>query len=265
MKRGAISPPFAASRPLRPTRGQRGLKCSRASLNNACGCPRSLSDSPRRSFAAWYLAGRRASAQLCDFIAENDPLAIPILLKCITHKSGYEHVLALGTTGSGKTTVINQIMKDGLWHVGRGYGHGAVILDIKRTARRYLARLPLKVPVYYLDPADAGSHGIDWPRQLDTAFAAKEFAKLAVHAEADKGGHNYVFTANARSVLYHVIRTFILFARYLWDLIDVVEACRSQRTSSRCCPRHPAGRQSSRPCSGPRGRGRGYSSRLRSS
>src|SRR4051812_17500532 len=80
---------------------------------------------------------------LCDFIAENDPLAIPILSKCITHKSGYEHILALGATGSGKTTCINQVMQDALWHVGRGYGHRVFIYDYKRTARRYLAKLPL--------------------------------------------------------------------------------------------------------------------------
>ena len=64
---------------------------------------------------------------------------------------------------------------------------------------------------------------------------------MAVNAEADKGGHNYVFTANARSVLYHVIRTFILFARNLWDLIDVVEACSKPKNLFRVLSKTPSG------------------------
>src|SRR3954453_1960252 len=105
---------------------------------------------------------------LFRYIADTDPLAIPILSQCIPHKYGFGHILWLGTTDSGKTTGINQILQDMLWHVGKGYGHSVFIADYKRTARRSLESLPLTGPVYYLDPADARSHGIDWARELAT-------------------------------------------------------------------------------------------------
>jgi hypothetical protein len=179
---------------------------------------------------------------LSDEIAARDPLHINVLSESIPHKFGYEHLMFLGASGSGKTTCINQVLSDMLSHVGKGLGHRVFIWDFKRTARRYLAKLPVRGPVYFLDPADERSHGIDWARELDTAFAAKQFSKLVVHAEADRAGHNFVFTANARSVLYRVIRTFQRFARGKWDMPDVVEGVSSEENLQRVMNRTPKGK-----------------------
>lgn len=179
--------------------------------------------------------------ELAEYIARTDPLHINLLSKCIPHKFGYEHLLVVGASGAGKTTCINQVLQDCLWHVGQGYGHRVFLWDYKRTARRFLAALPLKVPVYILDPVDRRSHGIDWPRELNTNFAAKQFAKQVVFAEADRGGQNFVFTANARAILYHVIRTFIKFAPGKWDLTDVIEACSSPGNLFRVLSKTPKG------------------------
>jgi hypothetical protein len=188
------------------------------------------------------LAGPESIDALSELIANTDPLAIPVLSKCIPHKAAYGHVMVMGTTDAGKSTTINQVLQDLLWHVGRGYGHRVFIADYKRTARRYLASLPLEAPVYHLDPADARSHGIDWPRELDSDFAAKQFAKLVVHGDADRGGQNYAFTANARSIVYQVIRTFQRFAGGRWDLLDVIEACAKPASLFRVLDRTPGGR-----------------------
>src|SRR3954454_20210588 len=101
-------------------------------------------------------------------------------------------------------------MKDYTWHVGRGYGHRVFIWDYKRTARAHLESLPLKVPVYYLDPPDRRSTGIKWRREIRTRLDALQFSKSMLHAEADPKGQNYAFVANARSVLFQIIRTFQL-------------------------------------------------------
>ena len=174
----------------------------------------------------------------CDGIRQIDPLHVNVLSKAIPHKFAYGHILVTGTTDAGKTTCITQILKDMLWHVGGGYGHRIFIWDYKREARRYLETpevAALKdvrgqpVPIYYLDPVDARSHGIDWPREINSAPAAMQFARDIIQPDADPRGHNFTFTANARSVVYQVVRTFQKFATNSWDLMDVVNACTTEK------------------------------------
>jgi hypothetical protein len=174
----------------------------------------------------------------CDAVRKIDPLHVNILSKAIPHKFAFGHILVMGTTDAGKTTCITQILKDMLWQVGGGLGHRVFIWDYKREARAYLESPEVAglkdasgrpVPIYYLDPVDARSHGIDWPREIDSAPAAMQFARDLIQPEADPRGHNAAFTQNARSVVYQVVRTFQKFAPEEWDLMDVVNACTTER------------------------------------
>ena len=184
--------------------------------------------------------------ELSEIIRQEDPLHLNLLSKAIPHKHSYGHLLYMGTTDSGKSTCINHLLKDVLSLVGRGYGQRVFVWDYKRTARRFLEGLPLTVPVFYLDPADNRSHGIDWPNEINSRPAAMQFARDILHTEADPKGHNHAFIVNARSTLFQVVRTFQKFAPKTWDLIDVVYACTREKYLKKVLKKTERGRAMSK-------------------
>jgi hypothetical protein len=152
----------------------------------------------------------------------------------LPHRLLYNHVLYVGTTGSGKTTFINQLKRNALARIRPGSGHRACIWDFKSEELQYLAGLKLcdadgratgPCKVHYLNPADARGVALDIARDVVNEFEADQFAKDVIAPGAKVAGERSVWIEAARNCVSQVIKTFQEMCGVKWQFIDVVEAC----------------------------------------
>lgn len=172
--------------------------------------------------------------------SQENPGPIPLGSISLPPDALSRHILVHGASGSGRGILINQLKRHCLQRVGDG--HRVFIWDYLGHERQYLQPLGLPCPVSYVNPFDQRGVGIAVSRELDTDFAARDFANEIVHPEANPDDPTYVFTENARSIFYHLIRTFQQFAPGQWDLTDVVGACETRKNLFKVLDRTPSGK-----------------------
>jgi hypothetical protein len=141
-----------------------------------------------------------------------------------------KHFLILGSPGSGKTTLVDLLMRSVLRHVGApGFNHRALLYDAKGDSLPTLARMgfqiastPVSGGVLTLNPFDRRCFAWDMARDIDSPAAAMQLAATLIPAE-EQATQRY-FTDAARHLLYGVLLSFIAKAPGSWTLRDVVLA-----------------------------------------
>lgn len=136
------------------------------------------------------------------------------------------HFLVLGTTGSGKTLTIKQLMERELPRIGGGDSR-ALIYDAKQDVLSYLSRLNLRAEVLTLNPFDRRGVRWDLARDITSPASALQFASILIPEES---GNNRFFSDAGRDLLAGVIKSFIQCAPGTWSLRDLVLAMRRRES-----------------------------------
>ena len=156
----------------------------------------------------------------------NDPFAVPCASVFLPGKAPNQGITITGSTGCGKTVLINQIKRNRLYHVGKGYGHRIAIWDEKGEERQYLESLELSCPVYYLNPFDQdGGVGIDFASEVTGPREALRLATDLLSATGDGKGDSLSWLQAGCMIFSEVLQFFQRHAPRKWRLIDVLEVC----------------------------------------
>lgn len=136
-----------------------------------------------------------------------------------------EHFLALGATGSGKTVLINILMRDVLPKLPTN-GSRALIYDAKQDVVSALEGMGLGGRYRILHPFDRRSYAWDMAQDIVDPVSARQLATILVPDEDEPGSGNTGFFTNAvRDLLTGVFLVFINCARPgQWTFRDVILA-----------------------------------------
>lgn len=179
------------------------------------------------------LSGRQASAAARD--ADGD-----ITWGGMRLPKGAEtsHFLVVGTTGSGKSLTLRQLMREALSTARLGADRRALIYDAKTEVASELATLALEVPVVYLNPFDERCAQWNMSADITSPVTALQVASIFIPEEA--GGSNRYFSDTARDLLREVMMSFI-HSGAEWTLRDILVAMRSQKRLTEVLEKTPAG------------------------
>ena len=131
------------------------------------------------------------------------------------------HFLCVGTTGSGKTLTIKNLMRSVLPDVGRVPDQRALVYDAKQDVLSFLGSLNLQVPVVTLNPFDARGAAWAMGRDVTTVATALQVAEGLVPQER---GANRFFSDAARDVVTATQLAFMQLAPGNWGLSDLLLA-----------------------------------------
>jgi hypothetical protein len=160
-----------------------------------------------------------------------DPFHFPFGAEFLPEKALFEGLAYIGSPGSGKTVGMNQVKRNRLSHVGKGYGHRVFIWDFKGKERCYLDPLELDCPIHYINPIDVRECGIDLAAELTGPLEADGFAAEVIMPWKGtvNGEDGSTFLLASQAVFAEVIKVFQETAGQDWRFIDVLQACRSER------------------------------------
>ena len=164
---------------------------------------------------------------------------IPLGAAYLPEQALFHGIAYIGSSGAGKTVLLNHVKRNRLLHVGRGYGHRVVIWDFKGRERWYLDRLELSCPLYYVNPIDERGVGIDLAAELTGPLEADAFAaELIMPPFKGKNGgdDSSTFLLAAQAVFAEVIKVFQEKAPGNWQFIDVLHVCRTEAMLRRVLP-----------------------------
>ena len=140
------------------------------------------------------------------------------------------HFLAVGTTGAGKTLLLNRLMASVLPTLGRlrpdgcPFDRRALIYDAKGDVLSTLHDLA-SCRVVTLHPFEARGAAWDLARDITTPAAALQAAALLIPPERGGAGNPF-FTLAAQSLLRGVLLSFLQTVGSDWTFRDVVLALR---------------------------------------
>ena len=144
---------------------------------------------------------------------------VPIALHALD-----QHMCFIGTTGSGKTTAIKQIMAEVMPLIGKSERSlRAVVYDPKTEFFAFLSN-HATCPVHSLHPLDIRGKSWDMAKSIRTPMLENQFAVNLIPVVE---GPNEYFRNAARSVLATVIGSFNLHSPGNWTFGDVIHGCES--------------------------------------
>ena len=148
------------------------------------------------------------------------------------------HFLVVGTTGSGKSLTLNNLMREALTGANPGSGRRALIYDAKSEVASFLARRELEIPTVFLNPFDKRAR--QWDMSADITSPATALQVAAIFIPEEQGSSNRYFTDTARDLLREVMMSFISTGSE-WTLRDLVLAMRSKERLAEVLSRTPEG------------------------
>ncbi len=140
-----------------------------------------------------------------------------------------QRFLVIGGPGSGKTTLIELLMRSVLGYVGTlGFNHRALIYDPKRDMLPILAKMGFSVEpkdgsppeVRTLNPFDRRGFAWDLARDINCPAAALQVATILIPQETN--ATQPFFSDAARQLLYAVMLSFLGQGVKNWTLRHVV-------------------------------------------
>lgn len=143
----------------------------------------------------------------------------------LPHGAETSHFLVVGTTGSGKTLTIKQLMAKALPTIRQGSGSRALIYDSKQDVLSTLAGADLACRVVTLNPFDTRCASWDMAQDITAPATALQVATILIPEEK---GNNRFFSDAARDLLTGTMRSFIENTPQRWTLADIVYGMRSK-------------------------------------
>ena len=128
--------------------------------------------------------------------------------------------LAVGGTGSGKSTMIRSLMRSALPSIGNSSASSrALIFDPKRNWFSMLSNMGISCPVRTLNPFDERAVSWDMAADIQSPTEALRFANILLPDDESQP---------ARTVIAGLIEFFIERSGRQWQLRDLVLAARSE-------------------------------------
>lgn len=145
------------------------------------------------------------------------------------------HFVAVGTTGSGKTTVLRQLMQSTLPYVGTGRNLRALIYDAKQDMLPLLSAFCRRNLIKTLNPFDERGVAWDLCRDITEPRVAVEIVFTLIPQLHES---QPFFSDAARHLMYGVIISFIR-SKVHWTLADLLRGLRSAKRLKSILSRHP--------------------------
>lgn len=180
-------------------------------------------DEPRTLRGPSILSGRRAARRLQSLNqAHND--SIHWAGTRVPERLSEGHFCVVGATGSGKTTVIRQLMQSVLSTITPGSNRRAIVYDAKREFLPIIAGMKPRCEVISLNPLD--QRGVAWDIAADVTSPARATAVTEVLIP-DVGEYQPFFSQGARMLMSAVMQAFHKQAPLKWQFSDVLITLRS--------------------------------------
>ena len=149
------------------------------------------------------------------------------------------HFLAVGATGSGKTTILRLLMQSALPKIGVIPDQRALVYDAKQDVLPLLAAIAPRARILTSHPFDARGARWDMAADIQEATVAIEFAFTLIPTEGDA---QPFFLNAARHLMYGVIISFILTGEP-WTFGTLVRALKHPKRIRSILRRHPQTRE----------------------
>ncbi|MCB9917199.1 MAG: type IV secretion system DNA-binding domain-containing protein [Planctomycetes bacterium] len=149
------------------------------------------------------------------------------------------HFLVVGTTGSGKSLTLGQLMTQALSGARVGSDTRALVYDPKQEVLPFLAGLELEVPVVTLNAFD--QRAAEWDMSADVTSPATALQIASAFLPEEGGSSNRYFSDTARDLMTGVLVSFIQSGE-VWGLRDLVLTMRSRARLEEVLSRTDAGR-----------------------
>lgn len=140
----------------------------------------------------------------------------------LPNSEGPNHIAAIGTTGSGKTSLIRLLQQSVLPNVGKGDCR-ALVYDAKQDALPILSSIVDPSLIVTLNPFDDRGAAWDLAKDLDEPRIMMEFAATII-APAPNESQPF-FTDGARHLLYGVLLSYYL-SKFDYKFADVLRPLR---------------------------------------
>lgn len=142
-----------------------------------------------------------------------------------SYRSPTLHFLVVGSTGSGKTTLIKQLMASALNEDAWRPDCRALVYDAKRDILPFLFGLGLANHVKIVNPMDARSLAWEMSRDIRTPITARQVATLLVPEQGEGSGSSAFFDQACREILTGVMLALMSVTKpeHRWTLRDVIE------------------------------------------
>ena len=135
-------------------------------------------------------------------------------------KETAQHFLFVGTTGSGKTTIIRLLMQDALQDIDEGTNARAMFNNPKGDMLPLIKSMAPHVRVVAMDPFDQRGAAWDVAKDIDDSAKAVQFAHTLI---GERQESQPFFSDAARHLVRGVMQSFI-YRDIDWSIADVVRA-----------------------------------------
>jgi type IV secretory pathway TraG/TraD family ATPase VirD4 len=143
----------------------------------------------------------------------------------VSPEAATSHFAFVGTTGSGKTTLIRLLLQSSLRSIGTGVDARAIVYDAKQDVVPQLAAIAPRADIVITNPFDRRGVAWDVCRDVREPQVAVEFAFTLIPAVPES---QPFFSDAARDLVYGTILSFMLSGR-VWTLADLLRVVRSRR------------------------------------
>jgi hypothetical protein len=172
----------------------------------------------------------------------HDESSCPLGTLLLPLKALQHHLMMMGSPGVGKSSLINQVLRDSLEKMRQGMGLRLFIWDLKGTMRRHLEPYRNDLRIDYVNPFYEHGVGIDFA-DVETTAAADQLAEDMVSPRADAGkSANMEWVEAARGIFAEVVKIFQKRAPGRWKFSDLVEAMSTRENLKRVLSLSSAGR-----------------------
>jgi hypothetical protein len=129
------------------------------------------------------------------------------------------HCAICGATGSGKTTILQRLLREVVLHITAGSDWRCLIYDAKQDIIGMLSQLPLTCEVIILNPLDTRSVAWDIAADVTSPAVALEIATILVE---DEKGQNSFFVKAARDLFAAAMTALHLTRGSDWTFADLL-------------------------------------------
>ncbi|MBW4628231.1 MAG: type IV secretion system DNA-binding domain-containing protein [Brasilonema octagenarum HA4186-MV1] len=138
-----------------------------------------------------------------------------------------QHIFIVGTTGSGKTTILNRIMADILTTINKSNRRKAIVFDAKRAGPSILYGIMKNSPdveIHILNPLDARASALDIAADIQSFTDIEVFCNTVLPPPSANERIEKFWRDNPLQLLRGVVEFFYLTAPGAFTFRDIINA-----------------------------------------